>query len=497
MTARRRWTLLATVAAGVLLITLDNSILFTALPTLIEELGASANERLWIVNAYPLLMAGLLLGAGTLGDRYGHRRMFLIGLVIFGSASLAAAFSPNPEALIAARAALGIGAAAMMPATLALIRITFTDARERNMAVAVWGSLAVVGSAVGPIASGILLRYFSWGSVFLINVPVVILAILAALIVAPPSVTDRSRSWDLLSSIQVMIGLSGLVFAIKEATKSDRSWPLLLVAFAATVIGLATFARRQGRLTYPLLDFSIFRNRIFTAGVLGAMISLFVLAGIEYVTSQRFQLVKGYSPLESGGLLVTIAAGSLVTALIGGAVLHRVGLAPLISGGMAVGTIGVVLALIGIDSGLGWMIAGFVVLGAGFGAVISVASTAIIGSAPVHRAGMASSMEEVSYEFGNLTAVALLGSLLTEIYTSRFVLPNGAPEAARDSIESAHQLAGSGDQANHALLDAAGTAFDSGYLIVMIVTAIVAALGAIVTGLLLRRADMSALHEAH
>ncbi len=497
MTARRRWTLLATVAAGVLLITLDNSILFTALPTLTEELGANSTERLWIVNAYPLLVAGLLLGAGTLGDRYGHRRMFLIGLVIFGSASLAAAFSPNPGSLIAARAALGVGAAAMMPATLALIRITFTDTRERNMAVAVWGSLAVVGSAIGPIASGILLRHFSWGSVFLINVPVVIVALVATLIVAPRSVSDRSRSWDFLSSIQVMIGLSGLVFAIKEGAKSDRSWPLVLAALAATLIGLGSFARRQRRLPYPLLDFSIFRNRIFTAGVLGAAISLFVLAGIEYVTSQRFQLVKGYSPLESGGLLVTIAGGALVTALIGGAVLHRVGLAPLISGGMAVGAIGVVLALIGLDAGLGWMIAGFVVMGVGFGAVMSVASSAIIGSAPVHRAGMASSVEEVSYEFGNLTAVALLGSLLTEIYTSRFVLPSGAPEAARDSIESAHELARSSEQANHALLDAAGKAFDSGYFTVMVVTAVVAGLGALITGLLLRRADLSALHDAH
>ncbi|MGG7609997.1 MFS transporter, partial [Streptomyces sp. ZG43] len=221
--ARRRWLLLAVVSAGLLLITLDNSILYAALPTLVEELGASSAQSLWIINAYPVVMAGLLLGSGTLGDRVGHRRMFLTGLAVFGVASLAAALSPSPEALIAARAFLAVGAAAMMPATLALIRVTFTDERERNVAIAVWGSLAVVGSALGPIVSGVLLQSFWWGSVFLVNLPVVVLALVATLVLAPGGGADPGKHWDLASSLLALVALVGLVFAIKEAAKAIPS----------------------------------------------------------------------------------------------------------------------------------------------------------------------------------------------------------------------------------------------------------------------------------
>src|SRR5690606_31161072 len=202
-----RWVLLVTVAAGLLLITLDNTVLYTALPTLTRELHATSTQALWIINAYPLVMAGLLLGAGTLGDRIGHRQMFLIGLVLFGIASVLAAFSPTATILIAGRAFLAIGAAAMMPATLALIRLPFSDERERNLAIAIWGSVSVVGAALGPIIGGLLLQHFWWGSVFLINVPVVILAFVSTWLVAPSGERDRSKHWDMLSSLQALIAL--------------------------------------------------------------------------------------------------------------------------------------------------------------------------------------------------------------------------------------------------------------------------------------------------
>ncbi|MGX9153689.1 MFS transporter, partial [Corynebacterium striatum] len=211
MTKRRRWSLLVTVGAGLLLITLDNSILYTALPTLTEDLEASSTQRLWIINAYPLVMAGLLLGSGTLGDRIGHTRMFVVGLVIFGLASLLAALAPSPEVLIGARAVLAVGAAAMMPATLALIRTYFTVERERNFAIAVWGSLSVVGFALGPILGGTLLEFFWWGSVFLVNVPVVALVLVATWLIRPANDPDPSKRWDAVSSILVMIGLVGTV----------------------------------------------------------------------------------------------------------------------------------------------------------------------------------------------------------------------------------------------------------------------------------------------
>lgn len=268
-----RWVLLVTVAAGLLLIVLDNSVLYTALPTLTRELGATATQGLWIINAYPLVMAGLLLGTGTLGDRIGHRRMFLIGLVLFGVASIVAAYSPTAEILIGARAFLAVGAAAMMPATLALIRVTFEDDRERNIAIAIWGSLSVVGAALGPIIGGFLLGHFWWGSVFLINVPVVVAAFISALIVAPKVAGDATKPWDVVSSFQALVALSAFVIAIKESAHAGQSWAVPAISLLVAILAGALFVRRQLRLPFPLLDFSIFRNAAFTSGVLAAAFS--------------------------------------------------------------------------------------------------------------------------------------------------------------------------------------------------------------------------------
>ncbi|MFJ7996795.1 MFS transporter [Streptomyces sp. NPDC096310] len=484
LSTKRRRLLLTVVSAGLLLITLDNSILYAALPTLVEDLGASSSEGLWIINAYPVVMAGLLLGSGTLGDRVGHRRMFLIGLVVFGTASLAAAFSSTPEGLIAARAFLAVGAATMMPATLALIRVTFEDERERNVAIAVWGSLAIVGSGLGPIVSGILLNSFWWGSVFLINVPVVIAAIIATLVLAPPNDADPTKRWDLISSLLALVALVGLVIAIKETAKTGPTLLVIAAAALAAAVGGWAFVRRQQRLPYPLLDFAIFRNRAFLAGVLAAGLSMFAIAGVQLVTTQRFQLVEGFTPLRAGFLVAAVALGSLPTAMVGGAVLHRVGLLPIVAGGLALGTAGSVVVLVSFDTSMGLLIAGLLITGAGLGSAMSVASSAIMGNVPARRAGMASSVEEVSYEFGSLIAVALLGSLLTAVYSATVDLPSGTPDRARDSLDAALALAG---QDNPSLITAASHAFDSAYFGVMVVVTAVMAIGAIATGLLLRR----------
>lgn len=495
-----RWVLLVTVAAGLLLITLDNSVLYTALPTLTRELHASQTQGLWIINAYPLVMAGLLLGTGTLGDRIGHRQMFLIGLVLFGIASLVAAFSPSANILIAARAFLAVGAAAMMPATLALIRVTFIDERERNIAIAIWGSLSVVGSALGPIVGGFLLEHFWWGSVFLINVPVVIVAFLSTLIVAPKGETGHSKPWDLISSLQALVALSALVIAIKESAHAGQSWLVPAGAFVVAVVASILFVRRQSRLTFPLLDFSIFRNAAFSSGVMAAAFAMFAIGGIQLVTTQRFQLVAGFSPLEAGLLVSAAALGSLPTAMLGGAFLHKIGLRILIAGGLAAASLAVVLATWGVTHGLGWLIVGMVLTGAGVGAAMSVASTAIVGNAPVHRAGMASSVEEVSYEFGSLLAVAFLGSLLSAIYTFSIVMPVGAPEAVRESMGGALALAAEAGPDGQAIIDAASQAFDRGYLTVMYVVAVVLAVGALVTAVLLRNygpGSQSSIYSSH
>lgn len=490
----RRWSLLFTVAAGLLLVTLDNSVLYTALPTLASELDASDSQQLWIINAYPLVMAGLLLGAGTLGDRIGHRRMFLAGLVAFGVASLGAAFSQTAGQLIGARAALAVGAAAMMPATLALIGLTFHEERERNIAIAIWGSVAIIGAALGPIIGGLLLQHFWWGSVFLINVPVVVLAIIATLVLAPKGVPDASRTWDVASSLLALVALSGLVLAIKSWIAVPPAWVTGAIALLVAVIAGAAFVRRQQTLPYPLLDFAIFRNRAFLSGTLAAVFTLFALAGLQLVTTQRFQLIAGFSPLQAGLLVSVAALGSLPSALLGGSILHRVGLRPLISGGLACGAVGVAVIVFGFPHGLGWVIGGMALTGIGMGATISVASTAIIGNAPSHRAGMASSVEEVAYEFGGLLAVAILGSLGAALYTAFLPVDASLPAAARDGISHALQAAGN---TAPGWLDDVRVAYDRGYQMVLGVIALVLAAGAILTGVLLRRAPTVAEARNH
>ncbi len=480
----QRWSLLLTLASGLLLIALDNSILYTALPTLSRELDASAGQALWIINAYPLVMAGLLLGAGTLGDRLGHRRMFLAGLWIFGAASLAAAFAPIPNALIAARAALAVGAAAMMPATLALIRLVFTNERERNLAIAIWGSIALVGSALGPVLGGLLLERFWWGAVFLVNVPVVAIALVATHWLAPAQIADARRRWDAPSSLLALIALSGLVLGIKALASAPPNAVQAGAGWSAFVIAAWLFVRRQTRLPYPLLDFALFRNPAFLSGVLAAVFTTFALGGLQLVTTQRFQLVADFTPMQAGLLVSVLALGALPAAIGGGALLHRVGLRPLLSGGLAVAALGTLIVATTVQQELSWIIVGCLITGAGLGATISVASVAIVTNAPVHRAGMASAVEEVSYELGALFAVALLGSLIAALYSASVVLPAGAPEAAGRSLIEALALA---DTGNGTLLrNAATAAYDHGFLIVGMVGAIALALASLITAMLLR-----------
>ena len=466
----QRWILLATVSIGLLVIAMDNSILYTALPTLTADLDASAAEALWIINAYPLVMAGLLLGSGTLGDRFGHRRLFLIGLAVFGIASLWAAFSTTSISLISARALLAVGAACMMPATLALIRVSFDDVRERNLAIAVWGSVAIIGMAGGPIMGGLLLEHFWLGSVFLINVPVVVIALIATPLVAAPGHVDASKHWDWLSSLLALSSLTGAVLAIKEAAHLPPHWEIVVPGIATAVGGGYFFVRRQRVLADPLLDFTVFRNPAFSTGVLTAAIAMFSIGGIEMSTTQRFQLVEGYTPLQAGLVVTAVALGTLPTSLLGGAVLHALGLRMIIGGGFAIATLGMVCALIGAHSSVWILVLGLVVAGAGLGATMSVASTAIVGNAPSSRAGMASAVEEVSYEFGGLIAIALLGSLLSLLYSFRIQLPHGAPPAAGRSIVEAHAT---GDPA---IIDAAATAFTSAHFTVLVVITVVLAI---------------------
>ena len=526
-----RWLLLMMVGLGLLLVTVDITILLTALPVLTHELHASAAEGLWIVNAYPLFSTGLLLGAGTLGDRIGHRRMYLAGLVIFGLASLMAAYAGSVAVLVLARVLQAVGASAMLPATLALIRVGFSDERERALAISVWACLSLVGAILGPLLGGWLLGHFHWGALFLVNVPIIAVAWLGTWFVAPEQRNPNADPWDLPSSVLALLALSSLVLAIKTATHPPIDLGLLGTALATGLVAGLAFVRRQRRLTHPLLDFSLFRNPAFAAGVLGAVSVTFTTGGVLLGVSQRFQWVAGYTPLQSGLLASVLFIGTLPSSILGGLWLHHIGLRRLIAGGLAVGALGMLVAaqalpwhpsgLPAADKGLGWLVTGLLLAGLGLGATISVASTAIVESAPPHRAGMASSVEEVAYEFGALLSIALLGSLLTGLYTMFVQLPPGVDAAAARSISAALDIvAASGgalpDHLAHlgqhlsptlpepgltgslpaggatarqqaaSLLVAAQTAFDRSYTVVMHLGAVILTCGAWITNRLLR-----------
>ncbi|WP_322348740.1 MFS transporter [Orrella marina] len=303
---RHRWLILTIVSSALFLIVVDVTVLYLALPHLTHDLHASASQKLWIVNAYALTVAGLLPGAGALADRYGYKRMFVGGMVVFGIASLIAAFSPDPQTLIAARVLLAVGAAMMMPATLAIIRHVFEDPHERSVAIGIWAAIASGGAALGPVVGGLLLEYFWWGSVFLLNVPVIAVALIPALIWIPRSQSNPDRPFDLVASLLIMLALVGLTFAIKEASATEPSILRALLALALSALGAAAFVLRQKRTRVVLIDFKLFDNKVFSAGAVTALVASATLMGMELAVSQRFQLIAGMSPLQAGLALLPI-----------------------------------------------------------------------------------------------------------------------------------------------------------------------------------------------
>lgn len=465
MAPRNRWLVLAIVSSALFLIVVDMTVLYTALPRLTHDLAATASQKLWIVNAYPLVVAGLLPGLGTLGDRLGHKRLFMAGLVVFGLASLVAAYSPTPAVLIGGRVLLAVGAALMMPATLSIIRLTFTDESERVFAIGIWAAVASGGAAFGPVIGGVLLEYFWWGSVFLINVPVVMVAFVLAAFVLVDRSGKSKRPWDLIGSIQIMIGLVGVAYAIKEFGKRAPSWEAALAAGLLGALAIAFFVRRQRSSPAPLIDFTLFRNRQFSSGVAAATVASAALIGVELVFSQRVQLVLGLSPLQAGLLILPIPLASFVAGPVAGLALPRLGSGRVLWASLALAGLGLAVFLVTYEADTIVWLPALAVMGFGVGAAMSAASSAVMLNAPEDRAGMAASVEEVSYELGGAIGIAVLGSIMSAIYTAMLVLPGGIEAAARDSLDEALLAAESlPPDAAKVLVDLARDAFDKAFV---------------------------------
>ncbi|WP_134738759.1 MFS transporter [Nocardioides sp. 503] len=409
---RRRWAGLAVLSASLLVVVMDMTILNLALPDMSADLRPSSVELLWMVDAYPLVLAGLLVAAGSLGDRWGRRRMLVAGFSVFALASLLVLVADSPGEVIAVRAFLGAGGAMIMPSTLSLIRTLFSDPRERATALGVWGSVAAVGGALGPIVGGALLERFSWHSAFLFNVPVMVVAVVASLLLLPESRSARPGRLDAITLVSSMLGMVALVHAIKQLGKHGPETDTVLVAVVA-VVALAVFVRRCLTVAAPMLELRLFQGRAFSAGVVTALVTSFAMAGLLLLVAQWLQLSEGYRPLRAGVALLPMAAGGVIAGPFAPALAARIGARAVLAGGLVVGSAGLLLLTV-LPQPLGYPGVAVALSLVGLGlASLAVGSAVIMAGAPLDQAGSAAVLEESSYEIGAVLGVAILGSIAT------------------------------------------------------------------------------------
>ncbi len=490
----REWAALAVLVLPVVLISVDMTVLGFAVPALSEALSPSSDQLLWIIDIYSFILAGLLITMGSLGDRIGRRRLLMIGSSAFGAASLLAAFSPNAETLILARALLGVAGASLMPSTLSLLRNIFLDPRQRLLAIALWASGFSGGAALGPILGGWLLEHFFWGSVFLINLPV-----MALILVLVPLLVRESRNPGAgrIDAVSVLLSLGAMLPAV-YGVKKLATEGLSAVPIASLAVGLALgylFVRRQQKLDDPLIDVGLFRDRVFSVAVVTNLMIVFSLVSSLFFLTQYLQLVLGISPMRAGFVLVPGLLLSVLAGLVAVRLSRRLSLATVVGGSLLVTAAGFAVLVVAPvnDATLGVAVVttGFALIATGSGFAETLTNGAIMSAAPPERAGAASAISETAYELGAALGVAVLGSALTAFYRSHLTGPEGVPagavDAARETLGgAAHSAADLGGAPGEALMEAARTAFTSGMHMTSAIAVAIVAAAAVQAWLLLR-----------
>ncbi len=481
----KRWLVLGVVCVAVFVTTLDGLIVNIALPSLSTELGATTRQLQWIVDAYLLVFTGCLLAAGGLGDRFGRRRTLIIGLALFGATSAFAGSVGTPEGLIGARALMGIGAAAIFPATLAIITNVFTDSRERAKAIGIWSAVSGIGVAAGPIAGGWLLEHFWWGSIFYVNIPVAIIAIAAAVAFVPESRDQHTPRLDRVGLALSVASISALVFTIIAAPEYGWLSAFSFAGFSVSVALVAAFVLWELRVEHPLLPVRIFENLRFSAASVSVTSAFFALFGFVFLITQYFQLIRGYTPLQAGVRTLPVAFSIALASVLSPVLVHRIGTKLVVAGGLASMSLGFLWVSTASGATPYIEIVGqMILLGAGLGSTTAPATESIMGSLSADKAGVGSAVNDTTRELGGTLGVAVVGSVFTSIYVSELgngtvfgALPAQAQAATKDSVAAAAQVAPQlGTQAG-AFVNEVSNAFLAGLATSCVVVAAVAAAG--------------------
>jgi EmrB/QacA subfamily drug resistance transporter len=434
----RRWLILGVLCLSLLVVVVDNMVLNIAIPSLIRDLGASTAQIQWIIDAYILVFAGLLLTAGNLSDRHGRRRGLVTGLIVFGSASVLATVCQTPEQLIAVRGLMGVGAAFLMPGTLSILTTVFAE-DERKKAIAIWSSVLMLGALGGPSLGGLLLEHFWWGSIFLLNVPIAVLGIVAALAVIPESRGRASRP-DLLGALLSMIGMTALVWGVINSAQHGWDSPSTLGGFAVAVVGLGAFAWWERRVPEPMLPLKLFRDRNFAGASLSIVLLSFSAGGVLLALTQYVQFVLGYEPLKAGTAFIPMLVTAMAFNGVGVVIDKRFGTRTALAAGLLLVSAGFgVLASLAPGDGYPKLALALVVLGMGSGTAGPAAYGTLMSALPPDRVGVGSAVNDTVQQVGTALSVAVLGSVLTATY--RAAMPADVADQARDSIGDALRIA--------------------------------------------------------
>jgi EmrB/QacA subfamily drug resistance transporter len=417
---QHRGVILAVLCVSLLVVSLDSTILNVALPTIVRAMHATSSQLQWMVDAYVVVFAGLLLVLGSLGDRVGRKWVFMGGLVLFAAGSAASAMATSPDGLIAARAFMGIGGAAIMPSTLSILASVFTADDERLQAIGIWSGTTGIGVAIGPVAGGWLLAHYWWGSVFLVNVPIALVGFCAAAWFVPNSRSPESKRPDVVGAALSIVGMGLLLWGIIEAPSRSWSSPAIIGAIVAAAVVLAGFGWWERHSTHPMLELSFFRSRRFSAAIAAMGLVIFALMGALFLLTQYLQFELGYSPLQTGLRLAPIAAVLLVAAPVSTLAVRYVGTKPIVFGGLACIAAGfVLLSRITVHGSYLEALPALFVIGTGVGLALAPCTESVMGSLPLAELGVGSATNSTVLQLGGALGVGVLGSLLNTRYADR------------------------------------------------------------------------------